>query len=84
MLGTSDTLEVSGKLIDWQKGIGYTEASTLDYPIRRTPIHCVAVKSHRTGAVEFFFYEGKQHLGNDCVEFHYRSGSGYRLIIADD
>lgn len=84
MLGTSNTHETNGKLIDWQKGVGYTDASTIGYPIRSVPVHCVAVTSHKTGHREFFFYSGRQIFGTDAVEFHYTSANGFKLIIFDD
>lgn len=84
MLGTSNTLEVRGDRFDWKKGIGYGDASDIDYPIRSVPVHCLAVASHKTGRREFFFYSNRQVLGEDAVEYHYTSANGWRIVVFDD
>jgi hypothetical protein len=84
MLGTRNTHEVTGDRFDWKKGIGYTEASSIDLPPFAAPIHCISVKSHRTGRREFFFYEGRYTLGEDAVEYRYTSATGLKLIVYND
>ena len=84
MLGTHNTLEARGDMFDWKKGIGYTDASDIGLPITSTPVHCIAVRSHKTGKREFFFYEGRYTLGDDVVEFRYRNQHGWQVIVFND
>ena len=84
MPGYFNTLEISGDKFDWMKGIGYTDASTIGFPVGRTPEYTLAVKSHKTGKREFFFYEGRYTLGDDAVEFRYRNQNGWLIVVHDD
>lgn len=79
-----DTLEVSGDKFDWKKGIGYADASDVGLSAGRMPNYTLAVTSHKTGAREYFFYLSRYVLGEDAVEYRYRSATGWMVVLFDD
>ena len=78
-----ESITVPGNLFDWKKGIGITESSTLGIDVGGRP-ECVAVKSHRTGAVRNYFFSHTTFTADSSAMYTYSDVERNSIVIFND